>query len=63
MSSFADEVEYKLQAVKATQLGPDEIDTAFRPACIGKPKHLSRPILFRTLELVREHPLTQVSMN
>lgn len=36
MSSFADEVEYKLDAVKATQLGAEEIDKTFRPACIGK---------------------------
>ncbi|KAL7803175.1 hypothetical protein V8C43DRAFT_312510 [Trichoderma afarasin] len=34
MSSFADEVEYKLDAVKATQLGAEEIDKTFRPACI-----------------------------
>jgi hypothetical protein len=35
MSSFADEVEYKLDAVEATQLAANEIDKAFRPACIG----------------------------
>ncbi|OPB38943.1 Allantoicase [Trichoderma guizhouense] len=34
MSSFANEVEYKLDAVKATQLGAEEIDKTFRPACI-----------------------------
>ncbi|KAL6864217.1 hypothetical protein J3F83DRAFT_762040 [Trichoderma novae-zelandiae] len=34
MSSFADEVEYKLDGVKATQLAADEIDKTFRPACI-----------------------------
>ncbi|EGR48787.1 uncharacterized protein TRIREDRAFT_78010 [Trichoderma reesei QM6a] len=34
MSSFADEVEYKLDAVEATQLAANEIDKAFRPACI-----------------------------
>ncbi|EHK15458.1 uncharacterized protein TRIVIDRAFT_214821 [Trichoderma virens Gv29-8] len=34
MSSFADEVEYKLDAIKATQLGPDEIDKTFRLECI-----------------------------
>ncbi|TFA99356.1 hypothetical protein CCMA1212_008715 [Trichoderma ghanense] len=34
MSSFADEVEYKLQAVQATQLAANEIDKTFRPACI-----------------------------
>lgn len=61
MSSFADEVEYKLQAVKATQLGADEIDKAFRPACIGTLKHLSRPVPFRTL--LNEHLLTPASMN
>jgi hypothetical protein len=45
MSSFADEVEYKLDAVKATQLGPEEIDKTFRPTCIGMLKHLSYPLL------------------
>lgn len=40
MSSFADEVEYKLDAVQATQLAADEIDKTFRPACIGSyPPH------------------------
>ncbi|KAL7798153.1 hypothetical protein V8C37DRAFT_407815 [Trichoderma ceciliae] len=34
MASFADEVEYKLDAVKATQLGSEEIDKTFRPTCI-----------------------------
>ncbi|KAH0490438.1 hypothetical protein TgHK011_001906 [Trichoderma gracile] len=34
MSSFADEVEYKLDAIEATQLAASEIDKTFRPACI-----------------------------
>ncbi|KAH6606669.1 allantoicase [Trichoderma cornu-damae] len=34
MPLFADEVDYKLDAVKATQLGSDEIDKTFRPTCI-----------------------------
>lgn len=36
MASIVDEIEYKLDSVKATSLGPDEIDTTFRSSCIGK---------------------------
>ncbi|KAL6860392.1 Allantoicase [Amphichorda felina] len=34
MTSIADEIEYKLDTVKATPLGPDDIDPTFRSSCI-----------------------------
>ncbi|KAF7551056.1 hypothetical protein G7Z17_g5284 [Cylindrodendrum hubeiense] len=34
MASIADEIEYKLDTVKATSLTPDEIDPTFRSTCI-----------------------------
>ncbi|KAH6891214.1 hypothetical protein B0T10DRAFT_528498 [Thelonectria olida] len=34
MTSIADEIEYKLDSVKASSLKPDEIDPAFRSTCI-----------------------------
>lgn len=36
MTSIADEIEYKLDTVKATPLGPDDIDPTFRSSCIGE---------------------------
>lgn len=36
MASITDEIEYKLDNVKSTSLGPDEIDSTFRSSCIGE---------------------------
>lgn len=47
MASIADEIEYKLDAVKASSLNPDEIDPTFRSTCIGEPLHL-----YPTLDVV-----------
>lgn len=32
---MADEIEYKLEDVKATLVAPDDIDSTFRSSCIG----------------------------
>lgn len=32
---MADEIEYKLEDVKATLVAPDDIDQTFRSSCIG----------------------------
>jgi allantoicase len=57
MASIADEIEYKLDAVKATPLASDEIDKSFRSSCIGAwlcfPAHLIRSLITFTLSRAR----------
>lgn len=36
MASIADEIEYKLDSVKVTEVSPDDIDKTFRSSSIGE---------------------------
>ena len=48
---MAEEIEYKLEPVKATSVAADQIDAAFRSNCIGELKALppARPRATRGL--------------
>jgi hypothetical protein len=51
MASIADEIEYKLDAVKVTSVPSDDIDKTFRSSCIGesqRPQNSARHSLSQT---------------